>query len=126
MLQETKTAGRRATHRLSRMVGMAGFEPTTSRSRTERSTKLSHIPTPPYHTRSLKTRKDPANAVKAAPHSQRVGDAKQRDPGESPGSLSSPMTCWRYLLRRTWQYEQKVSLWHSKHGSAPVFLTTFG
>ena len=27
------------------MVGLTGFEPTTSRSRTERSTKLSHSPT---------------------------------------------------------------------------------
>ncbi len=26
------------------LVGMAGFEPTTSASRTQRSTKLSHIP----------------------------------------------------------------------------------
>lgn len=27
------------------MVGMTGFEPATSASRTQRSTKLSHIPT---------------------------------------------------------------------------------
>ena len=29
---------------MKRMVGMAGFEPTTSASRTQRSTKLSYIP----------------------------------------------------------------------------------
>lgn len=37
-----------APDRVIRMVGMAGFEPTTSRSRTERSTKLSHIPARTY------------------------------------------------------------------------------
>ena len=31
-----------------KLVGMTGFEPATSRSRTERSTKLSHIPTRTY------------------------------------------------------------------------------
>ena len=30
--------------RLEEMVGMTGFEPATSASRTQRSTKLSHIP----------------------------------------------------------------------------------
>ena len=36
----------RQTHlyRFVNMVGMTGFEPATSASRTQRSTKLSHIP----------------------------------------------------------------------------------
>ena len=40
---EAATAGRRG--RGLKMVGVGGFEPPTSRSRTERSTKLSHTPT---------------------------------------------------------------------------------
>ena len=30
------------------MVGATGFEPATSRSQSERSTRLSHAPTPPH------------------------------------------------------------------------------
>ena len=41
------------------MVGMAGFEPTTSASRTQRSTKLSHIPTSRYDTWSCRRGKPP-------------------------------------------------------------------
>ena len=37
--------------RLEKVVGAIGFEPTTSRSRTERSTKLSHAPTKPQCSR---------------------------------------------------------------------------
>ena len=40
-----KNADRLTAARASaRLVGMAGFEPTASASRTQRSTKLSHIP----------------------------------------------------------------------------------
>lgn len=34
---------------IKKMVGLTGFEPATSRSRTERSTKLSHNPTNKTH-----------------------------------------------------------------------------
>ncbi len=31
-----------------------------------------------------------------------------------------------YLFSLTWQYEQNVSTWQSKHGCAPFFLTIAG
>lgn len=108
------------------LVGMAGFEPTTSRSRTERSTKLSHIPTPPYHTRSPHERKD-QDAHRDAHLEPRSHPSQSEGPGRlvrAPSTQSEPSDT--YLFRRTWQYEQNVSLWHSKHASAPVFFTTLG
>ena len=50
-----------------------------------------------------------------------------RSPGHGPGlpeGLGS--LCRGYLLSLTWQKEQNVSAWHSKHGSAPFFFTMFG
>ena len=41
--------------------------------------------------------------------------------GSSERYLSRPR-----FARFTWQLEQKVSWWQSKHGVAPVFLTTVG
>jgi hypothetical protein len=67
------------------LVGMAGFEPTTSRSRTERSTKLSHIPTPPYHTRSPRTRKP-----RAAP---KTGARVTFRPGLRQSCVGRAFTC---------------------------------
>ena len=42
--QKRKTAASEETTVSHSMVGMTGFEPAASASRTQRSTKLSHIP----------------------------------------------------------------------------------
>ena len=42
---DTEAAAARGWGRGLKLVGVGGFEPPTSRSRTERSTKLSHTPT---------------------------------------------------------------------------------
>ena len=52
------------------LVGMAGFEPTTSASRTQRSTKLSHIPTRRNDTRSRRTGQKIPVAFRGGPKEQ--------------------------------------------------------
>jgi len=54
------------------LVGAKGFEPSTSRSRTERSTRLSHAPTTPEQHNSMwaqkhENKKGNAGATKVAP-----------------------------------------------------------
>ena len=81
------------------MVGMAGFEPTTSASRTQRSTKLSHIPTSRYDTWSRGRGKPPSGdpyrpLSDAYPTLSDADDARARGRGVSeptgPGNREAP------------------------------------
>jgi hypothetical protein len=57
-----------------KVVGMTGFEPATSASRTQRSTKLSHIPTGIYYGREA------PNSMSFQRPSRPVGTLYQTEP----------------------------------------------
>jgi hypothetical protein len=114
---------------------MAGFEPTTSRSRTERSTKLSHIPARRYASTPSTQAQSALESAERKPPFEPPQLRKERSPTPSGAELLALNASFvvNYLpltmaaARLTWHSEQNVSWWHaSRQAAAPSFFTTTG